>query len=74
MFSNFRNNDDDYGCTEDFLANILIECNWYAGSDLFTVFVAEEFNFLEDGTVEIYNSERRSYHFPEFHCDFSDLA
>ena len=48
------------GCGEADVIASLVECFWYAGTNLFDIFVAEEVYFLSDGTVEIYNSESGS--------------
>ena len=47
--------DDDDNCNEEDIADTLIECQWYYTTSLYSSFVAEQFLFLTDGTVEVYN-------------------
>jgi len=49
--------DDDYeDCTEDYVASMLLECNWHYATSLYSSFTPEYFNFSSDGTALIYNA------------------
>ena len=44
-------------CTADDVSMYLQECHWYASTNLFTTFVAEQYYFENNGTVQIVNAQ-----------------